>query len=160
MKKMGFQYKITSGGAWSTAIELRCIAVSLYLNPEIQRETVNANGKKCQIIYPRVKITIELAWVDLTGETATTRTNAQALLHFANAPVRRIYNADTTTWPLLDQIATIGAVFNSASNTNYVNVVSFNYDKVKADDTGASGQALKNIVLELETIDKYTLTLT
>jgi hypothetical protein len=160
MKLIGFQYKISSSGAWSTALELRCLEVTLFIAPNVIREVRVSNGDIRQTIEPRVKVNILIGWADIDGKSATTQANARALLHFVNAPLKRIYNVDTTTWPLLDQITTLGALFNSSSNTNYVNVVSFEYDKLKMDDTGATGQALKNVFLELETVSKYTLTLT
>jgi len=160
MKIIGFQYKIASSGSWSTALELNCLEVTLYPYPSVIRETRVSNGDIRQVVEPRIKVNILIGWQDIDGKTATTQANAKALLHFVNAPLRRIYNKDTTTWPLLDQITSIGSLFNSASNTNYLNVISFDYDKIKMDDTGSTGQALKNVFLELETVSKYTLTLT
>jgi len=162
MKKIGFQYKIDSAGAWSTAKELRCTEVTNYLMPEFETgnsQTRNASSKICQKSTPRLKILITVSNLDLDTTTSAGQANLLFLQYWYCAPMRRIYNADTTNWPLLDGATTIGAYFNSSSNTNYVNVLDAKYDKYKMDEAGANGRTVKQIALELETQNKYTLTL-
>ena len=162
MKKVGFQYKIDSGGSFSVAKELRCTEVTNYLMPEYETDnsqTRASTGKICQKGTTRMKVMITISNEDLDTTTAAGRANLLFIQYWYSAPLKRIYNADTTNWPLLDGATTIGAYFNSSSNTNYVNVLSVEYDKYKMDVSGAGGRTVKQIKLELEAQNKYTITL-
>lgn len=151
MKKIGFQYSNDNGATWSTALEIQCHTVDVYKITETDHTTA-ANKRKNE------KSTTYLNADILTSEdpfnpetTAAAEANWLAIQNFCAAKLRRIYNADTTCWPTLDEYTT----FNSNSNTSYVNLLEHEVRKPsRQDESGSNTRKLRQMYMSLQTRDK------
>ena len=151
MKKIGIQYSNDNGVTWSTALELYCEAVSVYKLTETEHDRA-ANKRKNEraTTYMNADV-LFLAEPFDPARTAAAEANWLYVQNFCAAKLRRIYNADTTNWPTLDEHDT----FNSNSNTNYVNLLEMKPSKpVSMDENGANTTKIRQMQLYLQTRDK------
>lgn len=155
-KTLGFQYSLDGGSTWSTAVELECNTVRAYLKNEEVSNTRAANGYVQQILISRLALSIVVSATNFNPKTvAAAEANFTTMQKFYSCNgLKRVYNDVTTPWPTLDEFTE----FNSDTNTNYVNVVSYDVEFEKADDTGSNSRKIRRIVLELECVNKYTVT--
>lgn len=151
MKYIGLQYSNDNGATWSAALLLKCLEVDVYKITETDHKTA-ANKRKNEKGTSYLNADVLTGWVEFDpGQTAAAEANWLAVQNFCAAKLRRIYNADTTNWPTLDEYDT----FNSSSNTAYLNLLEMEVIKPKKMDAfGANTLKVRQMKMFLQTRDK------
>ena len=149
-KTIGLQYSTDGGVTFSTAIELKVRSIRVWKEPEISVEETGVTGRKFEKRFAYLNIDLETDEYEFDPEyeasSGDADSNWQELQNFCDADTRRIYNGDTTNVPNLDSYTE----FNSSSNTNYVNLLSFR-PLYRPGDTYPGGRRPRAAILEMQT---------
>ena len=152
-KTVGLQYSNDGGSTWSTAVVLVVSSWDVYDFTETDIDVADGTKRKWETraTYKNVNLTFFPEQFNPASPTFTDgATRWQDVQDWCAAALRRIYNADTTNYPLMDG----HDEFNSSSNTNYVNLLNM---ELINDEMGAQNSATpeytRTFMLELQTRD-------
>jgi len=159
MRAIQLQYSLDGGTSFATAVSYDLLELWCDLQPEIEtdganKRTMGSTAVKCQKPIARVKVDMVFAWSNFNPKiTATAELKSKFLQTWLCAPLRRLYIASgsshfTGGWTF----------FDSASNTNYLNVLNsgIEYEKFFEPDNTIKILGYK---VECEMRNPYALTL-
>ena len=156
MPKITFDYALISGGAFvAGATQVTFERTRAYLHHYFDDKEPKHSGKREQVThsYLRLELQTSLLEFDIVND-ANANTKWLYFQKWLGAPVRRMA-WDTTTF------ATCGGYsqFNSASNTNYVRIVSWEPDYTPSPWVASLAQPQYRLFrLVVEMVDEFTIT--